>query len=196
MNPVSLKEAKRLFRKTRRASKENVKVVVCPPFIHLSSLVNKRVSIGAQDTHFNDSGAHTGEISPTMLKDLGVEYVILGHSELGEDRDLVDRKVQASVRAGLKPIVCVPSIMESYPSNCIIAYEPVGAIGTGEVPSSEELKNILDKIRDTIGNSPILYGGSVDDNNVKEIISLGYDGVLVGGASLHPGKVRRMARRV
>ena len=109
-NPTSLKEAEILFNSVKSSVSKikNSEVIICPPFVYLQSL--KGLNLGAQDVFYKEQGAFTGEISPLMLRDLGVDYAIVGHSErrsLGETDDIVNKKVRASLDSGLKPILCV-----------------------------------------------------------------------------------------
>jgi|TARA_B110000971_G_C20005392_1_gene498865 triosephosphate isomerase len=172
--------------------------------------------IGAQDTHEKESGAYTGSISSQMLSDLGAGYVIIGHSErrqyFGENVKLLADKIIAAQKADLKVIFCIGELkneiknrksvlrkqLKSLPKklnykNIIIAYEPVWAIGTGLIPSFDEINSIHLSIRDILKydlkfskNVSILYGGSVNPKNASNILSLeNVDGALVGGASLN-----------
>lgn len=198
-------------------------VLICPPATLLSRLSDRAqgsaIATGGQDCHQNVSGAHTGDISADMIADAGGTYVILGHSERradhGESDALVNAKTQAAWNAGLVAIVCVGETLDereagrtldvvggqlagSVPegataANTVIAYEPVWAIGTGKVPTLEEIGAVHDDIRarltarfgeDATGIR-ILYGGSVKPSNATEIFGVAnVDGALVGGASL------------
>ena len=170
MNPVMLKEARRLFDKVKKGVRraKNVEVVICPPFVFLADLKPKtyklKPQLGAQNVFWQEKGAFTGEISPAMLKELGVTHVIIGHSErkkwLGETDEMINKKVKAVLKAGLTPILCVgewereaageiPRIVEEQVraalkgikkgdfKNGIIAYEPVWAIGTGRAETPD-----------------------------------------------------------
>jgi triosephosphate isomerase len=181
MNPPTFKEARHLFGVVRKGIKgiKDTEVVICPPFIWLSDLKavlgrakgSSRI-LGAQDCFWEQKGAYTGEISPFMLKDLGCQYVIVGHSErrkhFGETDEMVNKKLKAVLKVGLKPILCVgEEFRDAFDSegrplnemnlvvgeqlekdlngislsrirNVIIAYEPVWAIGTGLSCSSDE----------------------------------------------------------
>lgn len=162
------------FKKTGRRDCE---VLVCPPFTLLTSvkkaLKGTRVALGAQDCHFAEKGAHTGDVSPVMLKDLGCQYVIVGHSERrtnhGESNELIAKKAAAAIEAGLKVIICIgeteqerdagktidvctKQIMGSVPQtatdkNTVIAYEPVWAIGTGKTPTTKDVEDVHAAIR-------------------------------------------------
>ena len=177
------------------------------------------VHVGGQDCHAHEKGAFTGDVSPLMLRDAGASYVIVGHSERrnghGESSALVAQKAQAAQKSGLITIICVgedkvtrqaghalafveAQVRDSLPpgvigSQTVIAYEPVWAIGSGCVPSSDEISAMHERLRQvvmsTITKQPeavrLLYGGSVTPSNAADIMALNHvDGVLVGGASL------------
>ncbi len=155
----------------------NIEFLVCPPFTLLTTvkkaLRGAKVALGAQDCHFNNSGAHTGDTSPAMLKDLGCSYVILGHSERRTDHfetnELICKKAIAANQEGLKSVICIgetlqeredgqevevckAQILGSVPdsataANTVIAYEPVWAIGTGKTPTAEQVQSIHAEIR-------------------------------------------------
>ncbi len=160
----------------------NVEVIACVPFTNLETAMNatsgSNVKIGAENVHFEKSGAFTGEISADMLVELGVEYVVIGHSErrqyFGETDETVNKRTLAALEAGLKPIVCVGETLEQREKNiteeviamqtkialmgtcekCIknvvIAYEPVWAIGTGKTATPEQAEEVCAFIRQTI----------------------------------------------
>ncbi|WP_371169783.1 triose-phosphate isomerase [Aliiroseovarius sp. 2305UL8-7] len=198
-------------------------ILICPPSTLVSRAVkaaSQQISIGGQDCHAATSGAHTGDISAGMLVDAGASHVILGHSERREDHDESDRdvrdKVVSALAAGLKVVVCVgESLAEreanntldiiggqmagSIPDvvtgeNLVVAYEPIWAIGTGKVPTLDQIGDVHDFVRtrlerrfgEGVGRSiRILYGGSVKPSNAAEIFAVSnVDGALVGGASL------------
>lgn len=175
MNPASKKEAEEIFNEIKDGSKDVVsEVVVCPPDLYLSLLSG--LTLGAQNVYFEDKGAFTGEISAKMLKDLGVEYVIIGHSErrkyFGETDESVNKKIKKSLEAGLKIIFCIGETVEERDTgkknevlerqirrgldgiesleNVSIAYEPIWAIGTGNNCSVEETKQSIEFIRETL----------------------------------------------
>ena len=200
------------------------KVLICPPATLLDRLSKRvgsgAIATGAQDCHMNASGAHTGDISAEMIKDAGGTHVILGHSERrtdhGETDATVNAKTVAATGAGLIAVVCVGETLEqrdagetldlvgtqlsgSIPEgvtgeNLVVAYEPVWAIGTGRIPTIEQITEVHDFMRARlverfgaeIGNAvSLLYGGSVKPSNAAEIFAVAnVDGALVGGASL------------
>jgi triosephosphate isomerase len=203
----------------------DVEVVVFPNMLVLQSLslqVNHRkMKLGAQNAYWRDDGAFTGEISATMLRGL-VDYVIVGHSErrhiFGERDTDIRQKVQAILRNGMKPILCVgetanertdgetkhvlhdqvvgglANVTSDEIENITIAYEPVWAIGTGNFAKPADVVEAVKVIRHQVlslygkeaaANLRILYGGSVDDHNAAEYLTIaGIDGLLVGGSSL------------
>jgi len=180
-NPSTLKEAKILFDKVKESG-----AVICPPFVYLAVL---RAN-GAQDCFWEEKGPYTGGVSALMLKNMGVEYVILGHSErrkyFKETNEMIEKKLQAALMVGLKPILCIDKVSQlpaSLAKEVIIAYEPLFAIGTGKPCNLEKAKKIRNAIQQTI----VLYGGSINSQNAKNYIcQAGFQGLLVGGASLNP----------
>jgi triosephosphate isomerase len=195
-------------------------MVICPPATLLwpigETVMGSPVLLGAQNCHTANHGAYTGEISAGMLADLGCRYVILGHSERramqGETSELVAQKVVAAQLAGLITIVCVGETLEqrasgtteleivkqvtdSLPekgqaSQLVLAYEPVWAIGSGEIPEIDDIRQVHKLIRRTLGAVgeivPVIYGGSVAPDNAEPILNEPeVDGVLVGSASLN-----------
>ncbi len=204
----------------------NVTSIISPPFTHLQTfktmLSHTNIALAAQNCHQQDEGAFTGEVSVKMLKSVGVQYIILGHSErreyFQEDSLSISFKVNNVLKHGLKPIYCCGETLaqrqdgEHFETirlqieqglfqlneleliNCIIAYEPVWAIGTGETASPEQAQEMHAFIRNTIANRygeitanniSILYGGSVKPSNANELFACSdIDGGLIGGASL------------
>jgi triosephosphate isomerase len=182
-------------------TQENLEIILCPPFTLLYYLklqvtsYKLQVKLGAQDISPFPDGAYTGEISARMLKDLGVEYVIIGHSErrkyFKEDMQMLENKVREAFDAGLSPIFCVQEKTTPVPEGVkIVAYEPVFAIGTGTPDTPENANEIAKIIKERLGgNTVVLYGGSVIPENVKRFYQQeNINGILVGGASLDPEK--------
>ncbi|MBQ4160987.1 MAG: triose-phosphate isomerase [Clostridia bacterium] len=201
-------------------------VVACVPYTSLAAAVEAAkgtcVKIGAQNLHFEDSGAFTGEVSADMLVDMDVEYVIIGHSErrqyFGETDVTVNKKVIKAIEKGLKPIVCVGESLEEREqgitidlirsqvkiafmnvsaedaAKCIIAYEPIWAIGTGKTATDEQANEVCAAIRvvvrelygDSVADGLVIqYGGSVKPSNAAALFGMSdINGGLVGGASL------------
>ena len=160
-----------------KSKKRTCEFLVCPPFTLLTSvkkaLRGAKVALGAQDCHFNEKGAHTGDVSPLMLTDVGCSYVILGHSERradhGESSELVCKKAEAAHKVGLKTVICIgetlaqrddgktvdvcsKQVKGSVPANAtaantVIAYEPVWAIGTGKTPTAKDVEEVHAAVR-------------------------------------------------
>ena len=204
----------------------DVEIIVAPTFTALAAVYEviqeSNICLAAQDVYWENSGAFTGEISPTMLKDVGCEYVIIGHSErrqfFAETNDSVNLKTKAALSSNLKPIICVgehledreagntEKIIEDHVSggikdltaeqmlSCVIAYEPVWAIGTGKTATPKQAQEVHAYIRQLISEAytdeiakrvRIQYGGSVKPDNAAELMEQpDVDGALVGGASL------------
>lgn len=199
-----------------RRQSATAKVVVCPPVTLIHLLSGGGIALGAQNCHVAEEGAFTGEISASMLKDMGCSYVIAGHSErraqFGETNEMVKQKAQAAIAAGLTPIVCVgetlaerdagkaqdvvaKQLKESLPQGqFVVAYEPVWAIGTGRNASPADIESMHAHIAaNTPKNTQILYGGSVKAANTREILTIqGVSGVLVGGASLNADEFNKI----
>jgi len=203
-------------------------IVFCVPFIDIPAAIKSfkdmKVSIGAENVHQEPSGAFTGEVSADMLKDAGVKYVIVGHSErrqyFSETDALVNQKVHAVLEAGMHPIICVGESLQQREMGvtmdhialqvksalfevtsekvrkCVIAYEPIWAIGTGKTASAEQAAEVCTHIRSTIRglygarvarSVTIQYGGSMNPKNAYELLAQpDVDGGLIGGASLKP----------
>ncbi|HEY9692472.1 MAG TPA: triose-phosphate isomerase [Oculatellaceae cyanobacterium] len=203
---------------------EDREVVICPPFTALDaisrSLHGSLVQLGAQNVHWEDNGAFTGEVAGSMLSEIGVRYVIVGHSErrqyFGETDESVNKRLLSAQRHGLIPILCVGETKqqrdagetESIITNqlekdlvnvdqqrLVIAYEPIWAIGTGDTCESSEANRVIGVIRSQLNNAnvTIQYGGSVKPDNIDEIMAQPeIDGALVGGASLQPASFARI----
>ncbi|MCU0540620.1 MAG: triose-phosphate isomerase [Oscillatoriaceae cyanobacterium Prado104] len=203
---------------------EEREVVLCVPFTALAvlskNLHGSRVRLGAQNVHWQESGAFTGEISGPMLTELGVRYVIVGHSErrqyFGETDETVNLRLKAAQKYGLIPILCVgetkqqrdageteahifsqleQDLIDVDQQNLVIAYEPIWAIGTGDTCETKEANRVIGLIRSKLSNPDVTiqYGGSVKPDNIDEIMAAPeIDGALVGGASLEPGSFDRI----
>ena len=201
-------------------------VVFCVPAIDIipvaEAVKGTNIEVGAENMYFEEKSAYTGEISPNMLTDAGVKYVIIGHSErrqyFAETDETVNKRTRAALAAGLKPIVCVGELLWERECNiteeviarqikldfyavsaeelkkCIIAYEPVWAIGTGKTATADQAEEVCAFIRATLAKLygadvaeavTIQYGGSMNAGNAEELLSkVNVDGGLIGGASL------------
>jgi len=218
---ASLVEIEAMRRGSDEGEAGPAELAVCPPFTLLAQAAWKlrggTLSLGAQDCRPEASGAFTGDVSAPMIKDAGATYVIVGHSERrtlhNESNALVRAKAEAAINAGLIPIICVGEtsaereagqaaavvirqLRESLPPSgetAVIAYEPVWAIGTGLTPTTTDISQVHNGIRELLADfygprgakTRLLYGGSVKPDNAREILLLdNVDGALVGGASL------------
>lgn len=242
-NPKTENEAVALFRAEVKAkTSKNVQTVICPPFVYLEKLASivrtlkgkNRVALGAQDVFWESGGAYTGEISPAMLKNLGVGYVIIGHSErrqwLHETDAMVNKKIRAVLGAGLRVILCVGESANTrkkgiiaaqkfvknqlvkdlkgvsrstFHGKPIIAYEPIWAIGTGRTASPTDARemalfikkqlSLLFHVSFSIDHFPVLYGGSVNSENIGDYLQYEeVNGALVGGASLKTNEWKKI----
>ena len=202
----------------------DVDIVVAPPFTALSAAADEmkgsNVLLSSQDVFWEEKGAYTGEVAPAMLVDAGCRYVIVGHSErrqyFHEDDQVVNKKINAVLKAGLGVIFCCGESLEEReggktfdvirreveqglagvdPDNLVVAYEPIWAIGTGKTATVDQAQEVHAFIRSVLsglygsraGELRILYGGSVTPENVDSLMACkDVNGALVGGASLKP----------
>ena len=196
----------------------DVTVLICPPATLLNTMSALDLATGGQDCHANTHGAHTGDISASQLADAGATYTLTGHSERRVDHQETDAMINAKSRAAynahLRAVICIGetgaqrdagdtlqvidaqmdgSIPDTATAdNTIIAYEPVWAIGTGKVPTTDQIAEVHSHMRARLSarfndgaNFSLLYGGSVKASNAQEIFAISdVDGALVGGASL------------
>ena len=189
---------------------DDVDVVICPPYVSLAVtvqlLAGTEIGVAAQNVHWEESGAYTGEISAPMLRELGAYGAIVGHSErrqyFGETDDTVARRAHAALEAGLFVIACVGETEDEREAgrtedvlrrqlsglesddNLLVAYEPVWAIGTGKTATPELAQDAHSVVKSLL-DVPVLYGGSVKPDNAAELLAQpDVDGALVGGASL------------
>ena len=204
-----------------KKNKLKAKIVYCPPYTLIKSFVDKtknsNIQIGAQDCHINSNyGPFTGAISSKMIKDLGAQFVIIGHSETREanDNKKINLKIISALNEKLNVIFCIgeklidkkkkrtnfilkKQLLEGLKnlskfSKVIIAYEPVWSIGTGIIPTENNLIKNIKFIKDTLkrskrfSKSKVLYGGSVNPKNIKNLMRIdNIDGFLIGGASIN-----------
>jgi len=232
----SEKLAKEIVEKIDKNIFKKIDVLICPPFVTLG-IVNKilketDIQLGAQNLFYENDGAYTGEISASMLKSVGCEYVIVGHSErrnyMHETNGIINKKLKKALEFELKPILCVgeslieredeiyEGVIEEQLTDClreiskqefgriVIAYEPVWAIGTGLNATPKQARDMHEFIRKVIrdlysekssNELLILYGGSVNEKNSKEMLSAtDVDGALIGGSSLKANDFVSIAR--
>ncbi len=237
MNPTTSKLAKQTFSSIKKIANKMRKVdtVICPPYIYIENLktTGHRLTLGSQDIFAEPEGSFTGCVSYLQLKNLGIKYTLVGHSErrkMGETDEDVNNKIKASLRAIITPIICIgeekrdeageylkflkdqlvdslQGLPKTSIKDIVVAYEPVWAIGkeATRIITSKEIfetsifiKKVLSDIYDTKSVPPtkILYGGSVDEKNIEEILKNGgVDGVLVGRASLDPKKFNEILKK-
>ena len=200
--------------RARLASGAGVEVAVCPPFVSLGAavetLAGSGIAVLAQNAHWEESGAFTGEVSPGMLHEVGVDGTIVGHSErrqlFGDTDETVARRAAHALEMGLRVIACVGELEHEREGGetesvlrrqveaiaaatgpherLVLAYEPVWAIGTGRTATPEQAQEAHAVIRGLL-DVPILYGGSVKPDNAASLLGRpDVDGALVGGASL------------
>ncbi len=234
---VAIQVVQKLSYRLEKEDYEECDVVICPPFTDLRTLQTLiesdkiPLALGAQNCHWEETGAFTGEVSPAMLKKLIVEYVIVGHSErrqlFGETDEMVNQKLRAVLKHEMTPIVCVGETLEereagqtearvdaqtraafqgvkaAVAGRCVLAYEPIWAIGTGRNATPDDANETIGAIRgvlrDLYGATAdavrIQYGGSVKPGNIAELMKMPeIDGALVGGASLEPDDFARIVQ--
>lgn len=182
----------------------SAEIIVAPSFPHLSVLHsqitnnNYKIEIGSQNVSPFPPGSYTGEVNADQLKDLGVKYCIIGHSErrkyFGESAQSVANKANELLAKGITPILCMSetdiesqlaALDDSLYQKIIFAYEPPGDIGGTETAPLDSIKKVSDSIRD-ITSSRVIYGGSVNAGNIESLLTLNLDGVLVATACLKP----------
>ena len=201
-------------------------VIFCPTYLYVPYFIEQGFETAVQNTAQYDSGAYTGEVSPVQAASIGCSYTILGHSErrmyFHETDDIVSEKVKRALAAGLSVILCVgesdeeeksgnteevlkreltavfSKLTEEEASRVIVAYEPIWAIGTGRVPTNDQIWEVASDIQKilkqmNILNVPILYGGSVNEGNIETLNQIdNISGFLVGGACLKPEQFLHM----
>ena len=197
----------------------NSKIIVCPSTTYLSLYNIDNIELGSQNVSKNCIGAHTGEIAASQLASLNVKYCIVGHSErrqeLGETSEDTNLKIKNLLEEKIVPILCVgetkeekeqgqtkklieeqiliaiKDLTEENKNKLIIAYEPIWSIGTGLIPTIEEIDAVLELIKKLLPSSKTLYGGSANEENISYLkTSSKIDGYLLGGLSLKPEKLK------
>ena len=215
-NTKSLNTLDKVIKFSKSKEIKKGRLIYCPPYTLISSFFKKfqncLIDIGAQNCHENDDyGPHTGFVNCKMLKNIGANYVIIGHSEnreKGETDKLINQKIKSAIRAKLKVILCIGETLSekkrgktksvlskqiklcldkvNKKTNLFIAYEPVWSIGTGKIPKITELKDSIKFIKSKFNKKipKILYGGSVSPKNINNLkLIKDLDGFLIGGAS-------------
>ena len=226
---LNISDSRKLINKLVKSTqkiKSSIKIIICPQFLlipQVSNMIkNTQIILGSQDCHYEKSGAFTGETSIELLKSFKCKYVILGHSERREHNDesnlIISKKIKITHKFNLKPIICIGesidlrkkgkylSFLESQLNECvpnvkeiIIAYEPIWSIGTGLIPSSQEILEVNSFVKKylwkkkKIKKVSFLYGGSVSSKNIKNIIdNSDIDGALIGGSSLMEKEISKI----
>ena len=215
---LSLNQIKDYIENTKTIKND---IIVIPSNIYLSYFIDNNYNVGIQNICKFDDGAYTGEVSAQQVKSMNVEYTLIGHSErrhiFNETLEDVKIKVKKALENDLKVILCIGETKEEKDknltekilkeqiisalqdidiSNIIIAYEPVYSIGTGIIPTNEEIFNTTKYIKEVVydlckKDVNVLYGGSVNDKNIKELNLIeNVSGFLIGGASLIPSKLQ------
>lgn len=205
----------------------NIDLIICPPYVLLPILAaklkyNRDIQLGAQDVSCHEAGAFTGEVSASMLKEVGCRYVLIGHSERRayhhETTEIIVEKMAVALKAGLTPVVCIGEslkerqaqqtesvltqqlepILSRFQDQFILAYEPIWAIGTGLAATEQEVQETHAFLRQKLYNCPtvpLLYGGSVNAANAAALLAIAeVDGVLVGGASLKVAEITEICQ--
>lgn len=208
-----------LYQNELRKIRSNSKVILCPTYLNINLFNIDNIELGSQNVSKTSTGAYTGEISAIDLKKSNVKYSIIGHSERREYQkeslEDIHEKVVRLLENSITPILCIGETSEERKQNrfkekleeelltaveglseeeknkIIIAYEPIWSIGTGIIPTNEEIKEVFMFIKNLFPNNKILYGGSANEENIdilKEIVEI--DGYLLGGLSLKPSKLQ------
>ena len=194
-------------------------IILCPTFMNINLTYGNKIILGSQNVSKDENGAFTGEISASQLHDSGVKYTIVGHSERREYQretfDEINKKIKKLFENDIIPILCIGESLEERKSNqvrekldieilsaikgltseqkkkIIVAYEPIWSIGTGEIPTIEEIEETFGFIKKVLPNNIILYGGSANEKNIDELKkSKLIDGYLLGGLSLKPKELK------
>ena len=205
-------------------------IVICPTSIYLPYFLGKGYFVGVQNIYGEDKGSFTGEVSPKQAKKIGAIYAIVGHSErrlkMGETDEMVNHKIKSCITNEITPIMCIGETIEQKQlhrtnkviqsqlekglhgltakdvEKAIIAYEPIWAIGSGEIPTNRDISVIIKYIKNLVSKKfdvdvKVLYGGSVNPSNVEELNKVDVcDGYLVGGASLKVEEFKKLIKEV
>ena len=194
-------------------------LILCPTFLNISMVSNSNIKLGSQNVSVSDNGAYTGEISASQLKSYQVEYAIVGHSERREyqreTNEEINKKIKQLFKNDITPILCIGETLEERKQNkvnevleeeltiatrdlteeekkrLIIAYEPIWSIGTGVIPTNEQIEEVFQEIKRLVPASYILYGGSANEENIDQLKQIpSINGYLLGGLSLKVDKLK------
>jgi len=207
-------EFKDYYNNLKEINRNNHTLVLCPTLLNIPLLTNE-ILIGSQNVSSYENGAYTGEISAEQLKSCDVSYCLVGHSERREYQketsDNLNNKIKRLLDCNIKPILCIgeskeqrdsniyievlkkqlnDALIDINPSSVVIAYEPIWSIGTGIIPTNEEIEEVFVFIKELYKDTIVLYGGSANEENIDELNRvLLIDGYLLGGVSLKPEKL-------
>ncbi len=209
-------------------SNENVNIIYVPSNIYISEFIKNKLNVGIQNVSEYQKGAYTGETSASQASSVGVKYALVGHSErrqvFNESNEIINNKIKQCLDNSIIPVLCIGETLEEKnnnetskvlnhqiktaleniddTSNIIIAYEPIWAIGTGEIPNIEDINQICLDIKEYVqkeynSSNIVLYGGSVNSSNSIEILNKEHiNGVLIGGASIKIEEFKKIIRNV
>ena len=210
------------LKKLNKLSTTN-EIILCPSYIYMDNIKLKRIFLGSQNVSKYDDGAYTGEISARQLKSIGVDYCIVGHSETRknnkETNEDINLKIKKLLKYNIIPILCIGETEEEKLNNktasiikkelkealkniekrekIIIAYEPIWSIGTGNIPSPNEIEKVIFDIKKILPNNRVIYGGSVSNTNIEQIKETNLlDGYLLGKESLYPEKIQKIIEKL
>ena len=196
-----------------------INLLLCPTFLNISIVSNSNIKLGSQNVSVSDNGAYTGEISASQLKSYQVKYAIVGHSERREyqreTNEEINKKIKQLFKNDITPILCIGETLEERKQNkvnevleeeltiatkdlteeekkrLIIAYEPIWSIGTGVIPTNEQIEEVFQEIKRLVPASYILYGGSANEENIDQLKQIpSINGYLLGGLSLKVDKLK------
>lgn len=200
-------------------------MILCPSYVNIGLFSSDTIQLGAQNVSREDNGAHTGEVSAFQLKSWNVEYCIVGHSERRKDQmetnEDIHKKIVELLEKDIRPILCVgetdserknhqeeniigeeldialDGLSEEQLEKVIIAYEPIWSIGTGIVPTNQQIETVFNYIKQKYPNNKVLYGGSVNEENIEELKKcLSIDGYLLGGLSIKTEQLHDFVKKL
>ena len=210
------------YQESIKSISSNSTLILCPSTIYLTEFNLNNFLLGSQNVSSYKMGAYTGEASAKQLKSIGVKYSIVGHSErrnyLSETNQDINKKIKLLLSVGIIPILCIGEtiddkeknitnqVLETELKEClkdidgaskvIIAYEPIWSIGTGNVPNIDVINNIFVYIKNIYPENKIIYGGSVNKDNINNLKSNKIDGYLLGGLSLQPNELEQFLKKL
>lgn len=213
-----------IYQNDLRNIKVPFELVLCPTYLNINLFDLSNISLGSQNVSCTNEGAYTGEISAKSLKDSNVRYCIIGHSERRkyqkETNEEINKKVKELISNDIIPILCVGETKEQREKNeveqiivtqvkeaikeindedrkkIIVAYEPIWSIGTGLIPKVNDIEIVNSYIKKILPECKVIYGGSVNEENINELKSDKIDGYLLGGLSLKPQKLEKFLNKI